>query len=199
MLGDSSVYQKSHGVPSGSGFTQLVDSLINILVTRTLLSSQGIVADKDRYLGDDSYSYITTRQFNRIDMNLLINQAKMYFNLTLHKDKICIATGIDEAGFLGYEKQGKMLIRPTKQWMLRALYPENMIQTRCQSASRMYGLFMIGGCNDPIFSDFFKFFVKIFNVGKISFDPGKSFAAQLKYSGLKTMKVGDMIDLKKIC
>lgn len=57
MLGDGTVFLKNHGIPSGSAFTQLIGSIVNILSTRTLLRLQQISAMKDRYLGDDSYSY----------------------------------------------------------------------------------------------------------------------------------------------
>jgi hypothetical protein len=53
------------------------------------------------------------------------------------------------------------------------MYPENYILNVEQSASRLYGLFMIGGCNSAVYSNFFFSFVKAYDVGIINFDPGK--------------------------
>lgn len=91
MLGDGCVYMKNHGIPSGSSFTSLIGSVINILITRTLFRMQNITAIKDKFLGDDSYSYLSYDTYKKLDHDRLIDHAKRFANLTLHPEKIKVA------------------------------------------------------------------------------------------------------------
>lgn len=109
------------------------------------------------------------RKFN---VKRIISDAKKYFNLTLHPEKVKIVKSQKEATFLGYQFNGMRLIRPTKEWFERLLYPEKHVKNLPMSASRMYAFYLLGGCNDPDFMLYYDSFVTCYNLGDVHFDPG---------------------------
>lgn len=58
MLPNGELYQLDGCIPSGSYFTQLIGSMINLVVTMTLYRLQGIEAQRIRVLGDDSLVHL---------------------------------------------------------------------------------------------------------------------------------------------
>jgi len=90
----------------------LIGSIVNILVTRTLFKKQGVTALRDRFLGDDSYSLFMEAAFRQLNFSKLSEDAKKYFNMILHPDKIKVAHSRDEVTFLGYKTRHGRLYRP---------------------------------------------------------------------------------------
>lgn len=88
MLPDGTVYQKEHGIPSGSQFTSLIGSIVNALVVNTLFRYYRINLDLMKFLGDDSHVRFKRTQEFKFDLDLLIKDSLKYFNLTLNKDKV---------------------------------------------------------------------------------------------------------------
>lgn len=159
MFKDGTVHQKNRGIPSGSLCTSFIGSLINLLVIQTLFRLQGLKPVKEFYLGDDGILYFKEKEFKKkFNMDLLVKHAKKYFNLTIHPDKISITKGQQNQKFLGYTFNGYKLIRPTQEWFEMSMYTEHKVHDIDTSSSRMFAYYILGGCNDVKFSEFFHFY-----------------------------------------
>jgi hypothetical protein len=86
LFPDSFVYRKEHGVSSGSGFTNLVDSLVNHGCMQACASIMKIdmKTDLSSYLGDDAIIYI--RDYNELER---LQYGLAGFGLIMHPEK-CI-------------------------------------------------------------------------------------------------------------
>jgi len=101
VMPDASIWRKHHGVPSGSYFTQMIDSIVNYLcVTYAFLRAGGrpIPDDKILVLGDDSL----VGQSQEFD----VDELQIYFSevgLTLNADKTEVSIqGFSDPHFLGH-------------------------------------------------------------------------------------------------
>lgn len=85
---DGEVYQKHHGVPSGSAFTGIIDSIVNlILISYMWLKCTGYALDHDRVLvmGDD----VVVASHTRLEMSQLATAAsELGFELSVEKSTI---------------------------------------------------------------------------------------------------------------
>jgi len=155
MLPDGSVYKKMHGIPSGSFFTQAIGSIVNYIAIMTLNYYFGWNARRVKVLGDDG-SFLVPNGQGKLEANLISDAAWDAFGFRLKLDKLRIAHKQSQRKFLGYTSNAYRYERPTHDWLSMVLYPERDVEFLEQSASRVFAFYLLGGCNDAVYCDFFK-------------------------------------------
>jgi len=155
MLPDGSIYAKSHGIPSGSFFTQAVGTIVNYIATLTLNIYFGWNGKRFRFLGDDS-SFLVPNGRSKLDPEQIKKAAWEAFGLSLKTEKLRITHHQQQRKFLGYQCEGYRFIRPTDEWFKLVLYPERDVEYLEQSASRVLAYYLLGGCNDELYCQFFR-------------------------------------------
>ena len=120
--GHGNVVQSRRGVPSGSMFTQIVDSIINRLVIMTYLNSKGY--GKYTYdmmiMGDDNIIFSD----ERIDLDDLASYLSHNFGLVVNADKSEQATRDTDPRFLSRTWTLSGRWRPDYELLAKLYYPE---------------------------------------------------------------------------
>jgi len=155
MLPDGSVYNKFCGVPSGSFFTQAIGSIVNWIANTTLGTLLGLTIQRLRVLGDDS-TFLIPNGRGKVNGPAIAKAAWEAFGFTLKLEKLRIALNQSQRKFLGYSVSAYRYERPTEDWFSMVLYPERDVEFLEQSASRVLAFYLLGGCNDPAYCDFFR-------------------------------------------
>jgi hypothetical protein len=116
-------FGKKHGVPSGSYFTQLVDSIVNVIVLGALASKFGFFVNREEVfvLGDDLLFFTNTH----LDMGKLASYAKSTFGMNFNKDKSEHGRTGEKIPFLGRDWVKGMPTRGTIKAIKKMLYPES--------------------------------------------------------------------------
>jgi len=181
MLPNGDVYVKTHGIPSGSFFTQAVGTIVNAIIVYSLDIYYGWNGRRFRFLGDDS-SFLIPIYRNQINPTKLADTANSVFGVTLKIEKLHIATTQLERKFLGYRCQGYRFIRSDHEWITNVLYPERDIESLEQSASRVLAYYILGGCNsEPYCSFFHDYFRRYPQIQGRKVEPTRSLKRLLRY------------------
>lgn len=109
------------GVPSGSMFTQIIDSIVNIIMIRTYLKARGITKYDCLIMGDDNIVF-TNQQ---LDLEDLAGYLSHVFGITMNPMKCSSATWKDEGvEFLSrvWKQNGEW--RDPAVLVSKLLYPE---------------------------------------------------------------------------
>lgn len=174
MLPNGKVVRKSHGVPSGTMFTQAVDTLINAIVIRALFYYREIPFHSDKYLGDDSKLRVPWHYYMKhgFQVDQFAQDAKYFFGFELKIEKLRVSKSQEDRKFLGYSIHSGRYIRSSKEWFLSALYTEKNVVTLEKSASRMVAYYLLGGVNDSEFCHFFWEYFRLYpGVARVEVNP----------------------------
>jgi len=127
---DGEVYQKHKGVPSGSAFTGIIDSIVNlILISYMWLKCTGSTLNHDRVLvmGDD----VVVASHTRLEMSQLATAAsELGFELSVEKSTVTktrqpsVGYFDNRTHFLGHTWVFGIPHRPAEELIKRMAFPE---------------------------------------------------------------------------
>jgi len=181
MLPNGKCITKLSGVPSGSFFTQAIDTIINYIVIRTIDLYCNLGAYRFRLLGDDSTFLVPS--LKKVNFDEIASLADEYFAFELKVEKTRVSTTCQNRKFLGYQIHSYRLIRASEEWFKMALYTERDVQHLSVSCSRMIAFYMLGGINDLDFSQFFWQYIGHYQHlwNSLELEPTRSILRQFRY------------------
>jgi len=153
LMPDGRKFITTHGVPSGTAFTQLIDSIVNHVYVEFVALMQGAAVAHICVLGDDS-GFFT----DRFDLDQAAKDLDKYLNVTMHPSKCDDSGDPGDFKLLGYKYVGGYRTRPTHEWFEMALCPEREIKDLATSFGRLYGMWMAGAKHDYRFCRFMEFY-----------------------------------------
>uniref|UniRef100_A0AB38ZK53 RNA-dependent RNA polymerase n=1 Tax=Crocidura shantungensis ribovirus 6 TaxID=3139541 RepID=A0AB38ZK53_9VIRU len=131
-------YRKSAGVPSGSYFTQLIDSIVNwLLINYVYLKAFGRMPKFVKVFGDDSVIADDTA-FSKWKFCEYMAE---YTGMEIHPHKSITTTRVDCVEFLGFNIANGFPQRSYNKWINLLAHPEWPDQEWDDFASRAVGLF----------------------------------------------------------
>jgi hypothetical protein len=161
VMPDGKMWLKALGVPSGSYYTQIVDSICNSILIAYAQKSIYDSFFETYVLGDDSlfgipqhYGWPDLTQFATILSSL---------DITLSTQKCVVALRPDELHFLGHHARGTRCTRDDAELMLLSLYPEFPVLGPEDSLARITGIFIDSAFNSWKMLNLYRFMKIIFN------------------------------------
>ncbi|QZB49018.1 RNA-dependent RNA polymerase [Colletotrichum liriopes partitivirus 1] len=129
-------FQKSAGVPSGSMFTNVMDTIVNAVQMRTCIRRvTGHLPAKDYYFGDDSQMFLDTD----INLDALAKELLLTFGAILSVEKTILSDNPDNIHWLGYFHRSTGPRRDLAFIVASTLYPERPVDAPIESCARMLG------------------------------------------------------------
>jgi hypothetical protein len=184
MLPNGRVIRKARGVPSGSMFTQAIDSIVNWIMVKTMLYTMGMETLRLDVLGDDSNARIHIAYEKKLSVDRVVDAAWACFRVKPKPDKIRVVyPGSKQSRrFLGYTVEAGRYTRPSFEWLRLALYAERDVEDLKISAARMLAYYLIGGVHDDLFSSFFRYFKHAYpQLEGVPLQPERGMARLFKY------------------
>jgi hypothetical protein len=169
LMPDGTVLRKRSGIISGTAGTLLINTIINMVLSYTILRMMQYIdfefeikkIEDENWLGDDFAFYIDNGL--TFDLDKFINMVEKYYTLTVKPEKTVIAKTMDERKYLGYQLKGGMLFRPEKDLFSAVLYSERFFKLGIDflaiSFSRFFSYLLIGGINNFNFLNFFYYYM----------------------------------------
>jgi hypothetical protein len=156
------VLQKSAGVTTGTYFTLINNSILNMVFCRTVLRMMKCIdfCVDQKWLGDDFAFY---SELNDFDLLKFSNLLAKYFGLKINVDKSIDTYDPNERKFIGYQIKDGELFRPELEFFAGSLFGEQFIDQKKMgveiSLGKIFSFLLIGGSNHREFYDFFFCFV----------------------------------------
>jgi hypothetical protein len=138
---DGKRFKKNGGIPSGSGWTQLIGSYINyLIITYAWLDNKGKQLKDLLVFGDDSV--FQSSEFIALD-DIAASLAKLGF--TLNVQKSLVTTNRDEVEFLGFKISSGFPNRERDKWVAQLYLPSRPDESLDDVLTRAAGLFYASG------------------------------------------------------
>lgn len=129
-------FRKKGGVPSGSMFTNLIDTIINCVITRYLmLETTGFLPDANLYLGDDAV--VITE--SSVDIDHVARLAREKFGMVLNRKKTSLTSRAENIQFLGYFNDNGKPERSQVHLISSFIHPERMVSEPMITVMRALG------------------------------------------------------------
>lgn len=146
VMPDGRLWLKHIGVPSGSYFTQMIDSIANSIATHYVQMKTHGQMFKTYVLGDDSLFGVPVE----LGTPNLHTYAPHYeaVGMTLHPDKGTVAIHPKDLDFLGHTARHSKVDRETAELLRLALYPEHPVHGPAQSMNRIKGIMLDSAMNN---------------------------------------------------
>jgi hypothetical protein len=187
--------QKASGVPSGSMWTNFIDTAVNAVQMRTALyRTVGSLPVKDYYYGDDSQVFLAQLQIN---LEALADELSRTFGAILSVEKTILTDNVENIHWLGYYYRSGGPRRPMSFIIASTLFPERAVDSPIESCSRLLG--QLYSCMDPHaavrFYDAVKYIMDAHGLNRrqlddyVSSKPTKAF----KYLATLGLEVSDIV------
>jgi hypothetical protein len=123
VMPDGNIYKgKRHGVPSGSYFTQFVDSVVNTILCGALAARFHLHVDKrDLFVLGDDLLFFSNVKVNLSEISQWISSV---FGLTMSEEKSRVTRYDETVHFLGREWSNGMPNMAVDEILKRLVYPE---------------------------------------------------------------------------
>jgi hypothetical protein len=177
LMPDGRLFRKRRGVPSGSWWTSLVDSIVNYLVTTFLVLEQEEEIHHLMVLGDDSASHVRDFLLERGALT-----AHRCFGMVVNSEKSDLTETATDFRVLGTKYRMGRSFREDSEWFKLILYPEYPVRDLDTSMSRFVGLWLCGAMDSIRFCDFWRYFQSGYPVkgfGRFSRDQRRGLTALL--------------------
>lgn len=153
LMPDGRMFRKRRGVPSGSWWTQMIDSVVNYIVIEYLADCQETEIRNLKVLGDDS----AFRNGGAFSLERAEEDVKP-LGMLLKREKCERSEDPTDFKLLGTKYRDGHAFRETEEWFKLALYPESAVHTVDVSLTRLIGLWLGGAMWDQGFSRFMEYF-----------------------------------------
>nr|WPR17390.1 MAG: RNA-dependent RNA polymerase [Dracophyllum partitivirus 2] len=151
LLPSGQLVKKAGGVPSGSGFTQIIDTLVTLLMTVHALLRMGFqesdILGKLFAVGDDMATSVPA-DFDVEQFIYYISQ----LGFTINLQKVMFSNKGIRLKFLGYSKNGGNIFRPIEELLQTAFFPEKYVGNAERSRQRIAGQTIASGLSNGFFS-----------------------------------------------
>jgi hypothetical protein len=163
ILPNGRVITKHVGVPSGSNFTNLIDSIVNMIMHETFKHYYSVPMRMLMVNGDDSAFITDSKQSQRI-----LKVAQMFFetafSMTVNVKKSCVALTPSEMHLSGTAWTRSKRTRSTTEWFSLAFSPKSYVSNPFESFQRLLGVGIAGGFHDHKYSSFVDYFQTGYNL-----------------------------------
>jgi hypothetical protein len=136
-LPDGLRFQKFGGVPSGSMFTNVIDTFVNAVQMRTCLRRLCGNPARDYYYGDDSVIFLFERQV--LDLVDLEFELLSTFGAILSTAKTVFTNNIENVHWLGYYCRPDGPSRSPLFILASTMFPEREVVSPVDSCARLLG------------------------------------------------------------
>lgn len=148
---DGRRFQKDHGIPSGSMFTNIIGTMVNYIVSKvTLRYKCGVYTDFEVYFGDDALIGLPSTVI--INLEDIRDFVKKYFGMRVNSNKSYTTTNHLNIHFLGYYNDYGTPKKLDRELFASMLMPQYLKDEWSYTVSRALGcLLASGGSNSNVF------------------------------------------------